>query len=86
MNNIIKALVTALYQHECWDDDVIADETSANALSEVAGILKEATPEEISCLEGSLIKMAASTTDPDFSDYCLDFVDLFIKKYDDNWF
>ncbi len=85
MNNIIKALVVALYQHESWGADTIDDNTSSDALAEIAGILKNATPEEVLHLEHSLSKLASSTTDPVFSNYCNDFVDLFINKYNEYW-
>ncbi|MFT4805759.1 MAG: hypothetical protein ACI9YE_002985 [Psychroserpens sp.] len=85
MKNIIKALVTALYQHESWGADVIDDNVSVNALAEVAAILKDATAEEIAALEDSLTELSKSTTNPDFSDYCNEFIDFFIKEYNQYW-
>ncbi len=85
MKNIISALIIALYQHETWNESVIADQVSVDALADIASILKNCDKTELALLEAIASELATASKDKGFSDYCKQFADFFIRDYHNNW-
>jgi hypothetical protein len=85
MEVLIKSLITAMYHYEISDESNIQPDPAIVALSATVDILKDVTQEEKILLKNVLCDLIASHSDPEFREYCLDFIETYIDDHEGNW-